>query len=88
MQITKLLPLTYILQGLTVQLIFHDWLITLAYLISLVPLGVLAIHYSFLLKKTFARIAYMRQLRKKNPQLEKLLALRTSLIEELNQITA
>ena len=83
-----LLPVTYILQLLAAQLIFHNWQITLGYFISLAPFGILAIHYSFYFKKTFARIAYMRQLRKKNPQLEKLLALRESLIEEFDTLTA
>lgn len=83
-----LLPIMYILQILLVQLVFHNGWISLIYFISLVPMGLFAIHYSFFAKKTLARAVYSSRLRKKNEGVQKLLDLRNGLIAELDEITA
>lgn len=83
-----LMPLLYLIQFIAVQLIFQNWLISLLYLISLVPTGLLAIHYSFLAKKTLARLVFSRQLKRKNDRLLKVLDLRTELIHELDELIA
>lgn len=78
-----LLPIMYLIQLIIFQLVFDDWLLTAAYLLSLVPTGLLAIHYSFLAKKTGVRFLYRHQLRKKNNKLLQLNELRSTLISEL-----
>jgi 1-acyl-sn-glycerol-3-phosphate acyltransferase len=83
-----ILPLTYLILGIVAQVIYDTWWITLVYLITLVPFGIFAIHYSFFFKKTIARIAYMRQLRRKNSKLMKILEIRSGILEELRQIIA
>ncbi len=81
-----MVPIFFTLQTLIIHWVFEPWWAPWVYLLSLMPLGILAIQYSFLFKKTRARIGYSRQLRKQDPRLMKLLGLRTSLIEELDKL--
>lgn len=83
-----LMPILYTLQTLIIHWIFEPSWVPWLYLVSLVPMGILAIHYSFLFKKFRARLGYTIQLRKKDSRLSKLLELRSSLIESLDSLIA
>ena len=80
-----MVPIFFTLQTLIVHWVFVPWWIPWAYLLSLAPFGIFAIHYSFWFKKTRARIGFSRQYRKKDARLMKLIDLRNSLIKELDQ---
>lgn len=81
-----LMPIFYILQTLIIYWVFDLWWAPWAYLLSLIPFGLFAIYYSFWFKKTRAKIGYSLKFRKKDASLMKLLDLRSSLIEELDQL--
>lgn len=81
-----MLPILFTLQTLIINWIFDPWWAPWAYLLSLIPSGIFAIQYSFWFKKTRARIGYSIKLRKKDPGLSKLIELRNSLIEQLDQL--
>ncbi len=81
-----LFPFTYLIQLLIVGLVFKTWWITLAYLVSLIPLGLFAIHYSFWFKKTWARFRFMLMKATKKKQIALLLKTREHLISQLEAL--
>ncbi|MCK5821153.1 MAG: 1-acyl-sn-glycerol-3-phosphate acyltransferase [Bacteroidales bacterium] len=81
-----LMPIFYTLQTLIIHWTFDLWWAPWVYLLSLIPFGLFAIYYSFWFKKARAKVGYSIKSRKKDTGLMKLLDLRKSLIEELDQL--
>ena len=81
-----LLPLFLAIQTLIIAVVFKTWWITLAYLISIIPLGLFAIHYSFWFKKTRARLKFWYMSLRKNPKIISLVKTRKELISDLDSL--
>lgn len=74
-------PVVYALQTLAVGLIFKEWYIWLGYLVTLYPMGKLALLWYFRFKKTWHGSRFGRYLRRGKKGARELVALRQSIIE-------
>ena len=81
-----LFPLTYILQTLLVGIITRLWWIWVAYMVSLFPLGKVALAWYGQWKKTVRGGWFRRQLRRRKPEAWRLVELRKEIIEETTQL--
>ncbi|MCX6224822.1 MAG: 1-acyl-sn-glycerol-3-phosphate acyltransferase, partial [Bacteroidia bacterium] len=81
-----MMPICYGLQTLIVGLIFKTWWIWLAYLLTLLPTGVYMLHYMFENRKWFARIRFTWMLRKKDPDVLRIIELRKEIVNKMDAL--
>lgn len=81
-----MMPLSYALQTLIVGLIFKTWWIWLAYLLTLLPTGVYMLHYMFEDRKWWSRIRFTHMLRKKSPDVMRIMELRRTIFEHMDAL--
>ncbi len=79
-----MMPLCYGLQTLIVGLIFKTWWIWVGYAVSLLPAGLYMLHYMFENRKWRSRIRFMWNLRRKNPDMQRLIELRKSIFTKMD----
>ncbi len=79
--ILLIMPLAYALQTLAVGLIFKEWYIWLGYLVTVYPMGKLALWWYFRFKKTWHGSRFGRYLRRGKKGAKELVALREQIIE-------
>jgi len=83
-----LFPILYLIQTILVAVFTTGWWIPLLYLLSLVPAGLFAIHYSFWFKKLRAKWKFYLLSAKKDKDLSNLIELRKSIIQSLDDLTS
>jgi len=88
MAFVVLLPLLYTIQTIIVAIVVKSWWITLLYLASLIPSGLLAINYSFWFKKLWSRWKFVVLSSRNHKDIEFLRDSRDSIIKTLDEITA
>lgn len=81
-----LFPLIYILQTLLVGILTRPWWIWVAYLVSLFPMGKVALAWYGKWKKTIRGGWFRRQLRRRRPDAWQLVDLRKEIIGETTQL--
>ena len=74
-------PISYLLQTLIVALLTDGWYIWLGYLVTLYPMGKLALMWYFRWKKTVRGAWFGRQFRKKKKQAVEMVALRKEIVD-------
>lgn len=80
------IPIFYTIQTLLVGIFTDQWWIWVAYLISIYPMGRLAIAWYIRLKKTMRGGWYNTQLRKSSGKVLELVSLRNEIIEETKNL--
>lgn len=83
-----LLPILYAIQTTIVAIFTPTWWIPVLYLLSLIPAGLFAIHYSFWYKKLVAMWRFSRLDSRKNQDILKMKETRKWLIEKFDSIIA
>jgi len=86
--ILLVVPITYGLQTLAVGLIFKAWYIWLGYLVTLYPLGRLALLWYVRFKKTWHGSRFRRYLRRGRKDAHKLVQLREDIIKTTDKLIA
>lgn len=81
-----MMPVFYFLQTLVLALIVKTWWIPVVYLISLIPTGLFAIHYSFWFKKTRARWKFWWLKLRNNKKIIELINTRSGLISDIDTL--
>ena len=83
-----MIPIFYTIQTILVAIFTTGWLIPVLYLLSLVPIGLFAIHYSFWYKKLRSRWKVVFMSSGKKNKLADIFDLRKSIVKSLDEITA
>jgi len=83
-----MLPIFYLLQTLIIAWVIPWAWAPWAYLITLIPTGLYAIHYAFGFKKWWSRIVFSWKKSKKNPDFLNLIRMRKEIVQELDELTA
>lgn len=80
------IPVSYLLQTLLVGLLTQAWYIWLAYLVTLYPMGKLALTWYFAMKKTIKGGWFRRRLNGKNPDALRMVDLRREIISDTDKL--
>jgi len=86
--ILLILPISYLLQTLLVGLLTPEWYWWVIYLVTLYPLGRLALIWYFRLKKTLRGSWFRRQIRKGSKEALELVELRESIVKDTDELIA